>query len=95
MSYYILFIRREITDEQEMKTYSEKAALAAPGHRIEVLARYGRAQPLEGPALKGVVLLKFDTEEEALAWYESPAYQDAKRHRLAGSDYEVLMFAGT
>ncbi|HEY5058173.1 MAG TPA: DUF1330 domain-containing protein [Gaiellaceae bacterium] len=31
---------------------------------------------------------------EARAWYESPAYQEASRHRFLGGDYDVVIVDG-
>jgi uncharacterized protein (DUF1330 family) len=30
----------------------------------------------------------------AKAWYDSPAYQDAKQHRLRGADFRILLTEG-
>ena len=32
--------------------------------------------------------------DAAKAWYQSPAYQEAKVHRLAGATYRVLVTEG-
>jgi len=40
------------------------------------------------------VILSFPSKEEALAWYNSPAYTEAKEHRLKGSEYRVFMIEG-
>jgi uncharacterized protein (DUF1330 family) len=40
------------------------------------------------------VIVQFPSMEEAKAWYESPAYQDAKTHRLKGADYRVILAKG-
>jgi len=32
--------------------------------------------------------------DAAKAWYHSPAYQEAKVHRLAGANYRVLVTEG-
>jgi uncharacterized protein (DUF1330 family) len=45
---------------------------------------------LEGPTVEGVAILEFASVEEAKAWYFSPAYQEASRHRYLGGDYGRL-----
>jgi uncharacterized protein (DUF1330 family) len=49
---------------------------------------------MEGDPAEGVVLLQFPDMDAAKAWYGSPAYQDAKQHRLKGADYRVIFAEG-
>ncbi|MET1063429.1 MAG: DUF1330 domain-containing protein, partial [Arthrobacter sp.] len=49
---------------------------------------------LEGTPLDGVLVNEFPTVEDALAWYNSPAYQAALPHRQAAADYRVLIVQG-
>jgi uncharacterized protein (DUF1330 family) len=37
---------------------------------------------VEGDEVDAVVVLEFDTVEEAKDWYHSPQYQEAVQHRL-------------
>jgi uncharacterized protein (DUF1330 family) len=55
---------------------------------------YGAQTPLEGEAPDGVVILKFDSTEDAKAWYYSPAYQEAVVHRLKAADYRGVIVEG-
>jgi uncharacterized protein (DUF1330 family) len=59
-----------------------------------VLAFNGEFEVLEGDGAEGLVMLQFEDMAQAKAWYESPAYQDAKQHRLKGADYRVILAAG-
>ena len=59
-----------------------------------MLAAYGPQQTLEGEAPEGVVIVEFPTTEAARAWYDSPAYQAAREHRLKGAEYRFFMIAG-
>ena len=38
----------------------------------------------------GVVILSFPSMPEAKAWYDSPAYTEAKKHRFQAADYRVI-----
>jgi uncharacterized protein (DUF1330 family) len=40
------------------------------------------------------VLIEFPTMEAARAWYESDAYQEARKLRFAGADYRVFLTQG-
>jgi uncharacterized protein (DUF1330 family) len=94
MTAYVVFIRDSIKDAEEMATYGKKAADARGDHKITPLAFYGAVETLEGPAADGVVIIAFPTMDEAKAWYNSPAYQEALQHRLAGADYRVILTQG-
>ncbi|NBB16551.1 DUF1330 domain-containing protein [Caulobacter sp. SLTY] len=94
MTVYAVFVRDRINDPQEMATYGQKAAGAAAGHNLTPLAFYGATETLEGEPVDGAVLISFPTMEEAKAWYNSPAYQEALPHRLKGADYRVFLVQG-
>lgn len=91
MAAYLVFLRESVTDPEEMKLYREKAALARDGHAMTQIAR-GEPEIWEGPPTEAVLLMKFPTMAEARAWYESPAYQDARQHRLKGAIFRVMAF---
>ena len=94
MPAYIIFTREKTTDQAEMDVYNGLAGATLAEHPAEVLAFYGKQAVLEGPAHEGAVVVKFPTLEAARAWYDSPAYQNAVKHRHAGSDYRVFIVEG-
>ena len=94
MPAYVIFIKNSTKDAEALKTYSQKAAGARGDHKITPLAYYGPLEVLEGDAAEGVVLLQFPDTAAAKAWYDSPAYQEAKEHRLKGADYRVILAEG-
>ena len=49
---------------------------------------------LEGPEVQGVVILEFPTVADAKAYYDSPAYREAREHRFKAADYRVLIVEG-
>ncbi|MBB3306020.1 MULTISPECIES: DUF1330 domain-containing protein [Enterobacterales] len=94
MAAYVVFIKDETLDKDELAKYSEKAGQARGDHPITPLAFYGALETLEGPEAEGVVVLEFPDAEAAKGWYFSPAYQEAKAHRLKGAKYRVLLVNG-
>ena len=94
MSVYAVFIRETTKNEAELATYMPKAAASMAGHPMTVLAAYGRQEVLEGPDMEGVVIVEFPSFETAKAWYESPAYRDAREHRFRGADYRAIIVEG-
>lgn len=94
MAAYIVFMREKTLDRSALETYWQKAPPTLAGRPIKVLAAYGRHVTLEGPDVEGVVIAEFPTLEDARAWYDSPAYQDAAQHRLRGAVYRGLIVEG-
>lgn len=94
MPAYAIFIKNKTLNPDELKTYGQMAGAARGDHQITPLAYYGPLEVLEGDSAEGVVLLQFPDMAAAKAWYDSPAYQAAKRHRLKGADYRVILAEG-
>ncbi|WP_295530514.1 DUF1330 domain-containing protein [Novosphingobium sp. Chol11] len=94
MAAYVVFIREGVTDQAEMDLYSAKAGPSTAGHPLTPLAFYGAHEAWEGAESQGLVILQFPDMDAAKAWYHSPAYQEAKVHRLAGANYRVLVTEG-
>lgn len=94
VSAYVILIRNSITNQSELDTYAALAIKARGAEPPTPLAYYGEAIALEGPELNGVVILKFKDMDAAKSWYQSPAYQEAKAHRLLGADCRVILTAG-
>lgn len=94
MAAYLIFIRDRIRDEAELGTYAPLAQQSTAGHTLEPLVFYGPVETLEGAEADGVVLLKFADTAAARAWYDSPAYVEARKHRFLGGDYRVVITEG-
>ncbi|XQU09299.1 DUF1330 domain-containing protein [Halomonas sp. LY9] len=94
MPAYIVLTREHTHDSEEMQRYSEKAKAARESHDPQPLAFYGDFEVLEGSAMEGAVILRFPDMAAARAWYQSPAYQEARKHRFQGADYRVFLVDG-
>ena len=94
MAAYVVFTKVKTRDPAEMANYGKKAKAAGAGHRMTARVVYGRHEVLEGPPIEGMVIVEFPSMEEAKAWYNSPAYQDARKHRFAGADYTAVIVEG-
>jgi len=94
MSAYLLFTREKTLDEAELKIYWDKIRATFAGHQVKVLVNYGRFEVLEGDPVEGIVIAEFPSFEAAKAWYESPAYQAIRPHRLKGAIYSGLVVEG-
>jgi uncharacterized protein (DUF1330 family) len=78
--------RAQMRDLEGYKRYGSLVAAAAKIYPNQVLARAGKYQVVEGPDdFDRYVLLKFPSMEAALAYYNSPEYQEAAAIRRAAS----------
>ena len=77
-----------------MRKYQRKNREERPAISLEPLVAYGAVETLEGEAPDGVVMLRFESVEDARAWYESPAYQAALPHRLKSADWRAFIVKG-
>jgi uncharacterized protein (DUF1330 family) len=94
MPAYMVFIREKTLDQSELETYWSKTRATMEGRPIKVLAAYGPHVTLEGPEVEGIVVAEFPSIEEARAWYDSAAYQEAAQHRFRGAVYRGLIVEG-
>jgi uncharacterized protein (DUF1330 family) len=94
LSAYVIFIREKTNDEEELRLYSQKAPAGLAGHPVTPLAVYGTYKVIEGPDVEGAAILAFPSLEAAKAWYYSPTYQDAVKHRLRGGTYRGIILEG-
>jgi uncharacterized protein (DUF1330 family) len=94
MAASVVVIREKIRDQSEMDAYTPKARAAFEGRPVTIHALYGRQEVLEGPENEGVVIISFPSFEEAKAWYDSPAYREARHHRFKGADYRAVLVEG-
>jgi uncharacterized protein (DUF1330 family) len=94
MPAYMVFIREKTLDQSELETYWSKVRATMEGRPIKVLAAYGPHMTLEGPEVEGIVVAEFPSIEEARAWYDSAAYQEAAQHRFRGAVYRGLIVEG-
>ena len=85
----------EITGMEGYQEYREKvpAVIAAYGGRY--LVRAGEAKLLEGSGGPGrMVVLEFDSPEQAMKWYNSPEYQAILPIRLRNATGRAICVAG-
>lgn len=84
----VIFIRDRTRDAGELKSYSPKASASLDGTRSPCSRSTGARR------CEGVVIVRFPSFAEAKAWYDSPAYRTARKHRLKGADYRAILVEG-
>lgn len=94
MTAYMIFTREKTTNQAELDKYGPMAGKSMAGHTATPLVVYGKHEVLEGASTEGVVLLSFPTKEDALGWYNSPLYTEAREQRFKGAEYRVIIVEG-
>jgi uncharacterized protein (DUF1330 family) len=79
---------------ERVETYQKMAPATLTGHPVSMRVAYGHHEMVEGPEIEGMVILEFPTIEAAKAWYNSPAYREAREHRFKGAEYRVVIVQG-
>ena len=85
---------REIKDTEKVAAYAKLAgpALTAAGGRF--LARGEPSTVYEMGMMQRTVLLEFETVQQAVAAYDSPAYQAALAALDEGADRDIRIIGG-
>ncbi len=79
----------------EAKRYAEEAPKSLAAFQARYLVRGGSVQALEGDAPRGyIVVIAFDSVEQARAWYYSPAYEAIKPIRQNTTKSRLLLAEG-
>ncbi|KQY57378.1 MULTISPECIES: DUF1330 domain-containing protein [unclassified Nocardioides] len=74
---YWVSVYRTISDPDRLTAYNELARTAVQAGGGRTLSRDGRVVAHESGTTQRVVLVEFDSFEQAVATYESVAYQEA------------------
>ena len=81
MPHYIL-VSYDIVDPSAFEPYVPAVIPLLMKHGAEVLVADYESKTLEGDATSVNIVLRFDSEEAALAWYNDPDYASVKAIRL-------------
>lgn len=94
---YVISEAETITDAAAVTNYGTKVQETLRpfnGHYHFVVAG-GKVESLDGDAPpKGIVVIAFDSSEQAHAWYTSPAYEAIKPIRLAAVTGRMFIAGG-
>ena len=94
MPAYIVITREKTRDQTQLDQYKKLASPSFKDHPVIFRAREGRQEVLEGPTAENILILEFSSYEDAKAWYHSPEYQEASKHRFQGGDYRFILTEG-
>jgi uncharacterized protein (DUF1330 family) len=89
-----IIARVSVDDPDSYALYAKGAFAAMQKYGARILARGGRSEALEGEARARNVILEFESYDRAKAYFNSPEYQEARRHRVGGSTGEFVLVEG-
>jgi len=92
MSAYII-ATYDIVDPEGYAGYVPGVIPLLEKHGAEILVADYDARVLEGQKRSVYVVLRFESQEAALGWYNDPAYAAVKKIRLDSSDNGNLVLA--
>ena len=84
----------DVTDPATFQKYGEKVPGTLAPFNGHFLVRVGKTQTLEGDAPKRMVVIAFDSMEQAQAWYDSPAYAAIKPIRQSAAKSRLFIVEG-
>ena len=94
MAAYII-AQINVTDPQKYQEYAKRAAPASAKYGGRYLARGGAKTPLEGEIpFQRIVVVEFKDVETAKRFYNSPEYQEARKHRLGAAEFNMAIVEG-
>jgi uncharacterized protein (DUF1330 family) len=92
---YVVFVCREIVNQEELNTYRQRVNGTLAGHLARVLIDHGRFLIFEGQGpVEGVTVYEFPSRDAARSWYDSAAYREVRQHRKMGAKYLVVLTEG-
>jgi uncharacterized protein (DUF1330 family) len=94
---YLISEADAITDPTALTEYAAKVreTLAPFNGHYHFVVRGGKTESLDGDAPpKGIVVIAFDSSEQAHAWYNSPAYAAIRPIRLAAVKGRMFIVEG-
>ena len=94
MSAYFVFHNR-IQNAKQMQEYVAKALPTLAPYKHEILVFEANSTVIEGSTnLPRTIVVKFDSREAAMAWYNSPEYQAVLPMRLAATEGFAVLVDG-
>jgi uncharacterized protein (DUF1330 family) len=93
MSAYMVF-NYSITNPDGYAPYGRLAGRTLAAHGAEAVVADYSSQTIEGAPGQVTVLLRFESREAALAWYESEEYQSVVHLRTDNSEGTAVLCDG-
>ncbi len=83
----------DVADATGYEAYARSIRPLLQKHRGEILVADRQAETLDGQPRSVYVVLRFETDHAARAWYEDPEYRAPKELRIASTRNASLVLA--
>ena len=94
MSGYVI-VHSEITDEPLFAEFRQRVAATIEAHGGRYLVRGGATEVIDGDWVpERIVVVEFDSVEQARAWLSSPEYTAIKDIRVKSANASVIIVEG-
>ena len=84
MSVYLV-VTFDITDREAYAEYRRQVVPLLQQHGAEIIVADYEPKSVEGEQRGAVIVIRFESEEAALGWYNDPAYAPVMEIRLAAT----------
>jgi uncharacterized protein (DUF1330 family) len=92
MAAYVIYARREQTDEEKSRQYSKLAVPQIREFGGDVVTARGKVDVLEGEwHPKAITILKFESKQALMNWYQSSEYAPLKQMRLESNIGDLVV----
>jgi len=90
----VLVFQASVKDQVAFKAYASAVDPTVQIYGGRTIVRAKKLSLIEGKDTNNHILacIAFDTEQQALAWYNSPEYEDLLGDRAKGIDVDVSMY---
>ena len=88
-AYWIAFVT--VTDPEAYAGYQQHAPAAFAKYGAKFLVRGGKAETMEGAEWQRHVVIAFESKARALACYNSPEYQSARKNRSGACEANIVI----
>ena len=94
MAGYVI-VHNEITDEPLFAEFRQRVAATIEAHGGRYLVRGGATEVIDGDWVpERIVVVEFDSVEQARAWLSSPEYTAIKDIRVKSANASVIIVEG-
>ncbi len=81
----------DVTDPEGYKPYLPGVRPTLKAHNVEIVVADHASKSVEGHAGASTIVLKFESKEAAMAWYNSDEYQAVIHYRLDNTEGSMAL----
>ncbi len=94
MAAYVI-VDVDVTDQARYDEYRKLSGPSVAAYNGQYIVRGGAVETLEGDWLpKRLVVIEFESVDQAKRWYNSPEYIEARRVRQGAATFNMIVVEG-